>query len=140
MARVILLRSCAVYIKVQSVKVISHIEFTIEPPDIVNFLIVFEVDWAFYTVLSFQPFIHLLFVSLVEPNHPSCSVSDKCIRTCASPNPANCPYKPPKTNKDGCECMEGYILSKKGGKCIRIEDCPSKYNIITILYISFINS
>ncbi|CAB3235912.1 unnamed protein product [Arctia plantaginis] len=60
-----------------------------------------------------------------EPEHPTCSVSDKCIRTCASPNPPDCPYEPAKTNKDGCKCIEGYILSEIGGKCIKIEDCPS---------------
>ncbi|XP_075975761.1 zonadhesin-like isoform X2 [Anticarsia gemmatalis] len=64
-----------------------------------------------------------------DSNEPQiCSVPNQCIRTCATPNPPNCPYKPAESNIDGCECMEGYILSEVGGKCIRIEECPNGCN------------
>ncbi|RVE54612.1 hypothetical protein evm_000733 [Chilo suppressalis] len=43
----------------------------------------------------------------------------KCAPTCAEPNPPNCNY--PFANT--C-CKDGYILSERNGKCIRIEDCP----------------
>ncbi|KAJ0177895.1 hypothetical protein K1T71_006768 [Dendrolimus kikuchii] len=43
---------------------------------------------------------------------------DRCIPTCAIPNPPDCPYK------EHCECQTGYIKSKINGECIKIEDCP----------------
>ncbi|KAL4707288.1 hypothetical protein ACJJTC_019826 [Scirpophaga incertulas] len=57
----------------------------------------------------------LVFVTRVE-NLKSCN--SRCAPTCAFPDP-------PKCNKidNGC-CENGYILDKRGGKCISISDCP----------------
>ncbi|CAH0583154.1 unnamed protein product [Chrysodeixis includens] len=60
------------------------------------------------------------------PLPPACSVSEECKRTCASPNPPNCPYLPPEENIDGCNCKMGYVLSTSGGVCVKIEECPSE--------------
>nr|WHN38848.1 Zon1B-L [Andraca theae] len=52
---------------------------------------------------------------------------NQCMPTCAVPTPKNCQYtKPGTTDDDGCQtqCEEGYIMSEKGGKCIKVEDCP----------------
>lgn len=59
----------------------------------------------------------------------ACQIPDKCKRTCAEPNPSNCEYNPPKVNMNGCDCKEGYILSKLGGDCIPIDQCPRKYGL-----------
>ncbi|KAL4707319.1 hypothetical protein ACJJTC_019857, partial [Scirpophaga incertulas] len=42
----------------------------------------------------------------------------RCAPTCEYPNPPNC-----DTLDNGC-CQEGYILNKRGGECIRINQCP----------------
>ncbi|XP_028178873.1 zonadhesin-like isoform X3 [Ostrinia furnacalis] len=44
-----------------------------------------------------------------------------CPATCDSPNASNCDKK---CGPVGCECQEGYIFSKKDGKCILPDDCP----------------
>ncbi|KAJ0177893.1 hypothetical protein K1T71_006766 [Dendrolimus kikuchii] len=55
-----------------------------------------------------------------------CSVPEECRPTCAEPNPQNCDRAPAaNTNKDGCRCMAGYVLSERRGKCIKIEECPT---------------
>lgn len=60
----------------------------------------------------------------------ACDVPDECKRTCAVPNPENCDNTRPEENIDGCSCKSGYVLSEIGGKCIPIEDCPSKYCLL----------
>nr|QZP43463.1 zonadhesin-like protein 2 [Pseudoips prasinana] len=56
---------------------------------------------------------------------PQCLISNRCKRTCANPNPRSCPFNSPGSNVNGCECMEGYLLSDTHGKCINIYECPS---------------
>ncbi|CAH0751880.1 unnamed protein product [Diatraea saccharalis] len=48
-----------------------------------------------------------------------------CAPTCAEPNPS-C-GKSTVTQKNDC-CAEGYVLSERNGKCIRIEECPNGCN------------
>ncbi|XP_030031197.2 zonadhesin [Manduca sexta] len=56
---------------------------------------------------------------------PSCPIPSECRRTCAVPNPPNCPEnKPSATNVDGCQCKSGYVLSDTEGECIEVEKCP----------------
>ncbi|RVE54611.1 hypothetical protein evm_000732 [Chilo suppressalis] len=43
----------------------------------------------------------------------------ECAPTCAEPNPPDCdPFSQKKC------CKQGWILSKRRGRCIKIEDCP----------------
>ncbi|CAG5046266.1 unnamed protein product [Parnassius apollo] len=58
-----------------------------------------------------------------------CEIPYKCRRTCAEPNPPNCPaYSNVSENVKGCKCKPGFILLEKGPpfKCVRIEDCPQQ--------------
>ncbi|KAM3966960.1 zonadhesin-like [Aphomia sociella] len=41
-----------------------------------------------------------------------------CTPTCAEPNPPNC------SSKSSNQCETGFVLSEKGGKCIKIDECP----------------
>ncbi|XP_060802306.1 cell death abnormality protein 1-like isoform X2 [Amyelois transitella] len=57
-----------------------------------------------------------------------CIKGPYCEPTCAAPNPPNCPLiTKNKSSKHG-SCQSGHILSKKGGTCIKIEDCPKGCN------------
>ncbi|CAK1579522.1 unnamed protein product [Parnassius mnemosyne] len=57
-----------------------------------------------------------------------CGIPYKCRRTCAEPNPPNCPaYSNVSENVKGCKCKPGFILTKKiDGECVRIEDCSQQ--------------
>ncbi|XP_047532148.1 zonadhesin-like [Vanessa atalanta] len=60
-----------------------------------------------------------------SPDSPSESLCD-CTPTCSTPNPPNCPQTLSST-PDPCKCESGYILSEKGGQCVKIEECK-KYS------------
>ncbi|CAG9787141.1 unnamed protein product [Diatraea saccharalis] len=59
---------------------------------------------------------------------PKCPITVECRPTCAKPIPDACLIaatpEPATSNVDGCQCLEGYILTDVNGKCVRIEECP----------------
>ncbi|XP_048003668.1 zonadhesin-like isoform X3 [Leguminivora glycinivorella] len=67
---------------------------------------------------NFQP------KSCDDPNaeRVECAPDPSCRSTCSTPNPS----KPCKLNCaiDNCVCKRGFVLSKKGGKCIPVNQCP----------------
>ncbi|XP_063367797.1 zonadhesin-like [Cydia amplana] len=58
-----------------------------------------------------------------DPNaeRVQCAPDPSCRSTCATPNPSPC-RKICAINQ--CACKKGYVLSKKGGKCIPVDQCP----------------
>ncbi|XP_063367819.1 zonadhesin-like [Cydia amplana] len=58
-----------------------------------------------------------------DPNaeRVQCAPDPSCRSTCATPNPSPC-IEICAINQ--CVCKKGYVLSKKGGKCIPVNQCP----------------
>ncbi|XP_061704905.1 zonadhesin-like isoform X1 [Cydia pomonella] len=58
-----------------------------------------------------------------DPNaeRVECAPAPSCRSTCETPNPSPCILS---CAVNGCVCKKGFVLSKKGGKCIPVDHCP----------------